>query len=131
MIPTKRSSLPFFLLLATQALSSAAPAKSLPPAKTESGLASVYSDRRTASGEPFLPHRHTAAHRTLPFGSYVRVTLPRTGRSTIVRINDRGPFVKGRIIDLSPAAAASLGLTKQIGIARVEILHLPAGPPQS
>ncbi len=131
MIPIKGSPLSACLLLflASQALSSAA--RPAPAGKTEFGLASVYHDRRTASGEPFLPHRYTGAHRTLPFGSYVRVTAPRTGRSTIVRINDRGPFVKGRIIDLSPAAAASLGLTKKLGTTRVEVLHLPAKAPKS
>jgi rare lipoprotein A len=69
---------------------------------------------KTANGETFSPHKLTAAHRTLPFGTMVRVTNLRNSRSVIVRINDRGPFTKGRIIDVTPAAAAELkfsGLT--------------------
>ncbi len=69
----------------------------------------------TASGERFAPEKLTAAHRTLPFGTLVRVTNMRNGRNVIVRINDRGPFNKGRIIDVSPAAAKLLqfsGLTQ-------------------
>jgi rare lipoprotein A len=68
----------------------------------------------TASGEHFLPEKLTAAHRTLPFGTMVRVTNLRNGRTVVVRINDRGPFNKGRLIDVSPAAAKLLqfsGLT--------------------
>ena len=92
--------------------------------KRENGIASVYSDHRTASGERFSSRALTAAHRTLPFGTRVVVTAPRTGRSVIVRINDRGPFVRGRIIDLSPGAASELGLTKKMGITQVEIARL-------
>jgi rare lipoprotein A len=91
-----------------------------PFAKAQSGIASVYarSGGRTASGEPIAPGALTAAHRTLPFGSFVRVTNRRNGRSVIVRINDRGPFVPGRIIDLSPAAAQALGFS---GLAPVTV----------
>ena len=92
--------------------------------KREHGIASVYTDHRTASGERFSSRALTAAHRTLPFGTRVAVTSPRTGRSVVVRINDRGPFVRGRIIDLSPAAASELGLTKKMGITRVELALL-------
>jgi rare lipoprotein A len=67
-----------------------------------SGIASVYSDRRTASGEQMSSGAMTAAHRTLPFGTQVTVFNRNDGRSAIVRINDRGPFVRGRVIDLSP-----------------------------
>jgi rare lipoprotein A len=74
------------------------------------GLASVYIDRTTASGEQMDPTALTAAHRTLPFGTTVTVTNRQNGRSTMVRINDRGPFVKGRVIDLSPAAARELNV---------------------
>jgi rare lipoprotein A len=74
------------------------------------GFASVYNDQNTASGEPMDPAALTAAHRTLPFGTKVTVTNRQNGRSTVVRINDRGPFVKGRVIDLSPAAARELGV---------------------
>ncbi|MBX7540858.1 septal ring lytic transglycosylase RlpA family protein [Qipengyuania sphaerica] len=86
------------------------------PATTSlgSGVASYYGKRfhgrRTANGERFDMHGYTAAHRTLPFGSRVLVTNPRTGRSVTVRINDRGPFTRGRTIDLSRAAAEEIGL---------------------
>lgn len=76
------------------------------------GIASWYgteSGRVTANGERFPGREATAAHRTLPFGTHVRVTDLRTGRSIVVRINDRGPYVRGRIIDLSPAARRALG----------------------
>lgn len=79
-----------------------------------SGSASYYAakfhGRRTASGESFDNTAMTAAHRTLPFGSKVRVTNPANGKSVVVRINDRGPFTKGRAIDVSHAAARQLGL---------------------
>jgi rare lipoprotein A len=79
------------------------------------GLASWYgpglSGHATASGERFDPGELTAAHRSLPFGSKVRVTNPRNGRSVVVRINDRGPYTGGRVIDLSEAAARQLGIT--------------------
>jgi len=69
-----------------------------------------FAGRRTASGERFNPGAMTAAHRTLPFGTRVQVTNSSNGRSVIVRINDRGPFVKGRSIDLSSAAARAIGM---------------------
>jgi rare lipoprotein A len=69
-----------------------------------------FAGRRTASGEKFNPSGLTAAHRTLPFGTRIRVTNSRNGRSIIVRINDRGPFVKGRTIDLSSGAARAIGM---------------------
>ena len=71
----------------------------------------AYSGGKTASGERVSPSAFTAAHRTLPFGTHVRVTDDRTGRSVVVRINDRGPFVRGRVIDLTPAAAHALGIS--------------------
>ena len=94
----------------------------------QSGEASWYSEkfqgRETANGEHFNTGAMTAAHRTLPLGSYVRVRSVATGKSVVVRINDRGPYVKGRIIDLSYAAAKTLGLTDarsmQVQIERVE-----------
>lgn len=80
------------------------------------GVASYYGrrfhGRQTASGERFDMHGLTAAHRTLPFGSKVRVTNPRTGKSVVVRINDRGPFSGKRAIDLSRAAAEEIGLIR-------------------
>ena len=69
-----------------------------------------HAGRRTASGERFNPGAMTAAHRTLRFGTKVRVTDTRNGRSVVVRINDRGPFVKGRSIDLSSGAARVIGM---------------------
>jgi len=75
------------------------------------GYASVYSSRRTASGERTNAGAMTAAHRTLPFGTSVIVVNNRNGRSVMVRINDRGPFVRGRVIDLSPAAARAIGVS--------------------
>jgi rare lipoprotein A len=89
------------------------------------GVASWYgpgfAGRRTASGERFNPAEYTAAHRTLPFGSKVRVT--HNGRSVVVRINDRGPFHGGRVIDLSQAAAEEIGL-RRAGSGRVELALL-------
>jgi rare lipoprotein A len=86
----------------------------------ESGIASVYaySGERTANGERAQPSGFTAAHRTLPFGTRVRVTNKSNGRSVVVRINDRGPFVRGRVIDLTPAAARAIGFS---GLAHVTL----------
>ena len=85
------------------------------------GLASFYSyDPQTASGEKFDKNELTAAHRTLPFGTKVRVTNVATGRTVTVRVNDRGPFVKGRVIDVSHAAAESLGMVGN-GVAKVKL----------
>jgi rare lipoprotein A len=83
------------------------------PAFAESCIASRYgySGGRTASGERMNPSGMTAAHRSRPFGSYVTVSSHSTGRSVTVRINDRGPFVKGRCIDLSNGAARMLGMS--------------------
>ncbi|MBV9237843.1 MAG: septal ring lytic transglycosylase RlpA family protein [Xanthobacteraceae bacterium] len=87
-------------------------------AHAQSGIASVYSGERTANGEYAHAGHLTAAHRSLPFGTLVRVTHKHTGRSVVVRINDRGPFVGGRIIDLTPAAARAIGFN---GLAPVEV----------
>jgi rare lipoprotein A len=87
-----------------------------------SGIASVYSDQHTASGEHMNSGAMTAAHRTLPFGSRVTVVNHNNGRSAVVRINDRGPFVHGRVIDLSPAAARVLGID---GLASVSLTTQP------
>jgi rare lipoprotein A len=85
------------------------------------GIASFYRDQsRTASGEQASPGELTAAHRTLPFGTRVRVTDVDTGRSVTVRVNDRGPFVPGRVVDVSHSAAESLGITER-GLARVRL----------
>ena len=80
-------------------------------ASAQDGIASVYSGERTANGEYANASGLTAAHKNLPFGTQVRVTNHQTGRSVVVRINDRGPFVRGRIIDLTPAAARALGIS--------------------
>jgi rare lipoprotein A len=82
-------------------------------AMAEKGIASVYaySGEKTANGERANPAGLTAAHKTLPFGTKVRVTNQRNGKSVVVRINDRGPFVRGRVIDLTPAGARALGFS--------------------
>jgi rare lipoprotein A len=90
-----------------------------------SGSASYYQHgTRTASGEPFSPGGYTAAHRTLPFGTRVRVTNRHNGRSVVVRVNDRGPFIAGREIDVSRGAAEALGMVGS-GVApvRIEVLR--------
>jgi rare lipoprotein A len=83
-----------------------------------SGIASVYSGGRTANGEEMNAGAMTAAHRTLPFGTNVTVVNKTNGRAVVVRINDRGPFVRGRVIDLSPAAAHAIGIS---GLAPVSL----------
>ena len=90
-------------------------------ALAQSGVASVYSGQKTANGEYASAGGMTAAHRTLPFGTKVRVTNQHTGRSVVVRINDRGPFVRGRVIDITPAAAHALGMS---GLAPVTLTVL-------
>lgn len=91
----------------------------------ERGLASWYGKpyhgRKTASGEKYDMHSVSAAHRTLPFGSVVKVTNLENGRSLKIRINDRGPFVDGRIIDLSYKAAKKLGMV-EAGVVRVKLV---------
>jgi rare lipoprotein A len=96
-------------------------------ARAESGVASVYGNgdghawSKTANGERVNPGAMTAAHRSLPFGSRVRVTNRKNGRSAVVRISDRGPFVRGRIIDVTPAAARALGFS---GVAPVSLTRV-------
>jgi rare lipoprotein A len=90
-------------------------------ASAQSGIASVYSTESgsgTASGARLRPGALTAAHRSLPFGTKVRVTNRNNGRTVVVTINDRGPFVRGRIIDLTPAGARALGFS---GLTRVTL----------
>jgi rare lipoprotein A len=94
-----------------------------------SGIASVYdqsSGVSTASGEPLREDAMTAAHRTLPFGTIVRVTNRRNGQVAVVRINDRGPFVRGRVIDLSPAAGHALGLSGLVEVS-LEVVNADSG----
>lgn len=83
----------------------------------------TFHGKRTASGEAFDMNAFTAAHRTLPFGTRVRVRHLRTGRSVVVRINDRGPFTRGRDLDLSFAAARELGFVNQ-GWCKIELVVL-------
>ena len=95
------------------------------------GIASYYAQefdgRPTANGEMYDMHKLTAAHRTLPFNSLVRVTNQQTGESVVVRINDRGPFKKDRVIDLSLAAAQQIGLIAPgTGPVRLDVLELGA-----
>ena len=93
-------------------------------ALAETGIASVYGTgdgyawKKTASGERMNPDAMTAAHRTLPFGTRVKITNWKNGRSVVVRISDRGPFVRGRVIDVTPAAARALGFA---GLASVSV----------
>ncbi len=104
----------------------AAPAKTDPgwAGYTQSGKASYYAakfqSRKTASGEPYDRARKTAAHRKLPFGTTIRVTNTKNGKSVTVRVNDRGPFVKGRIVDLSASAFARIA-DLDAGVIDVEI----------
>lgn len=92
----------------------------------ECGLASVYgsTSEETASGEDTQPEDFTAAHRTLPFGTLVRVDDLKTGRWTVVRITDRGPFVSGRIIDVSQVAARQLGVSGLMQVC-LRIISIP------
>jgi len=101
------------------------------PILVETGLASWYGapyhNRRSSNGEIYDMHALTAAHRTLPLGSIVRVTNVKTGRSVLVRITDRGPFIEGRILDLSEAAAKTIDLRQAgVGMVRMEVLRSPA-----
>lgn len=93
----------------------------------EQGEASYYADkfngRRTASGERFSNNEMTAAHRTLPFGTMLRVTNQANGRSVVLRVNDRGPFIKGRIVDVSKTAAREIGMIGA-GVAPVTLCQL-------
>ena len=101
-----------------------APSGAVPETGSQEGNASWYGPglygRRTASGEVLRPGELTAAHRTLPFGSCLRVTNLDNGRSVQVRVNDRGPFVDDRIVDVSEAAAEALGMRAR-GVARVRL----------
>lgn len=96
------------------------------PRISEKGKASFYADffqgRKTANGETFRQRKKTAAHKTLPFGTKVKVRNLKNGKTITVRINDRGPFVEGRIIDLSRKAARKLGMV-QDGVVQVELRY--------
>ena len=126
------SKLMLWIVLSTSWIALIAAGCGRTPAKTEStqqgltetGIASYYASRfqhrKTANGERYDSSKLTAAHRTLPFGTLVKVTHIRNKRSVIVRINDRGPFVKGRIIDLSRSAFSRIA-NPRIGVIDVEI----------
>lgn len=101
---------------------------SQPVGHTESGMASFYGNefqsRKTANGERFDQARLTAAHRTLPFGTRLKVTNTQNSRSVVVRVNDRGPFAKGRIIDLSSSAFKTIAsLNAGVIPVRIEVIH--------
>lgn len=101
-------------------------------AEGQAGIASIYSTESgsgTASGQKLNPGALTAAHRTLPFGTKVKVTNKRNGREVVVTINDRGPFIRGRIIDLTPAGGRALGFS---GLTQVTLNIMGRdGEPQS
>ena len=103
----------------------AAPAAAEESKPIQSGAASWYGPgfhgKKTANGERFNTHDLTAAHKTLPFGTKVRVTNEQTGKSVVVRINDRGPYAHGRVIDLSKAAAEAVGIS---GVSKVTLAAL-------
>ncbi|WP_310622097.1 septal ring lytic transglycosylase RlpA family protein [Flexibacterium corallicola] len=111
-------------LLFTVVLGSILTAQDAQAASTQKGRASWYAlTSITASGERMNPNALTAAHRSLPFGTKVKVTNRSNGKSVTVRINDRGPFIKGRIIDLSKAAAKEIGIISA-GVGSVELAIL-------
>ncbi len=96
------------------------PQRTAAAGKRHFGLASVYKDHRTASGEPYRASAMACAHKSYPLGSRIKVTHMGSGRSVIVRVNDRGPYIKGRIVDLTPAAASKIGLGWSIARVSVE-----------
>jgi rare lipoprotein A len=115
-------------LIAGLLLTGSASMAAVSTGNSQSGMASFYHDRfhgrKTASGIRYDKNELSAAHKTLPLGTRVRVTDSRTGRDVVVRINDRGPFVKGRVIDLSRAAADQLGfMAKGVSRVKVEVLR--------
>jgi rare lipoprotein A len=109
----------------TSSQSAAAESTGSDPSLLQHGPASWYEDgERTASGEKFKPDAMTAAHRSLPLGTQVKVVQPETGRSVVVRVNDRGPYVRGRVIDLSRGAARVLGIA---GVEPVVVQSVDSG----
>ncbi len=122
----------FFICLLMMVAASPAQARLMekePEIRSQTGLASYYSNRfhnrRTANGERYHKEKLTAAHRFLPFGTRVRVVNLKNQKSVVVRINDRGPFIRQRIIDLSRRAASRIGLTRRgVGQVRLEVVEL-------
>ena len=102
--------------------------------KKQVGEASIYADKfanqEMADGNKMDPNDDNAAHKTLPLGTKAKVTNLETGKSTTVTIQDRGPFVKGRIIDLPPSKAEEIGLTEEEGVTKVEVKPLKIPPPK-
>lgn len=121
------------LALAACAAPSPPPPAAGRPSYVEEGMASWYGPshqgKRTANGERFDVHAFTCAHRSLPFDTVLRVTNLANGHSVRVRVNDRGPYVKRRILDLSAAAARALGMTED-GVSRVRIEVYAADQPR-
>jgi len=103
--------------------------------RARTGIASFYAKmffgRKMADGTPMDPEGNNAASRTLPLGTKARVTNLKTGESTVVTIQDRGPYVQGRIVDLSPATARQIGITPQMGLAKVEVTPIFVPLPNS
>ena len=122
--------LTLLLLGASLCVLAAAPAFAAKPGQVLTGVASYYHDslhgNKTASGKIYNKNKLSAAHKTLPLGTRVRVTETKSGRSVELVVNDRGPFVKGRIIDVSRRAASELGmLRKGVTKVKVEVISLP------
>ena len=109
------------LVIAVVTLGSLSQAGAGAQASVASWYGPGFHGRKTASGERFNTHAYTAAHKSLPFGTRLKVTNVGTGRSVVVRVNDRGPFVRGRELDLSHAAARAIGMS---GVAQISIARL-------
>ena len=125
--------LPVFFSCAKKAVDSGLPPSGgyIEEGYTQIGIASWYGidehNKRAANGERFSKYAYTAAHKSLPMGTVVRVTNLENGRDVLVKINDRGPFVRGRIIDLSYAAAQSVGMVKEGTVkVKVEVVSTPS-----
>ena len=121
--PQRRASVAHHRRAAAASRKHASLAAAKPVAMTDgaTGIASFYKyESRTASGEQFNPRELTAAHRTLPFGTRLRVTNVANGQSVTVRVNDRGPFIPGRVVDVSHSAAEALGMVDR-GITKVKL----------
>jgi rare lipoprotein A len=115
------------LILASSLLTSCKspkPTATAPRKPGEVGIASIYTDRITATGERYRKTAMCAAHKTLPLGCKVRVVNLYNGKSCVVRINDRGPYIRGRIIDLTPTAASAIGLSWRAGLTKVRVERL-------
>ena len=120
------------LFVVTMILVSASFAETASVGEKETGLAAVYTsslnNHITASGQRYDPSKLTAAHKTLPYGTKIRVTNPKNNKSVVVRVNDRGPVQNGRILDISPAAAARLGIPhKVMREVNVEVVEVGTG----